>query len=93
MAPTSVAPVLRRVTARPCRRPGRPPQAEGLPHRKPQIPGKKRCVGQKKVLTRGGIRSKVTAVGSGNPTTTAPQTVGESADSLAEGDNACIGAN
>jgi hypothetical protein len=25
--------------ARPCRRPGRPPQAEGLPHRKPQIPG------------------------------------------------------
>jgi eukaryotic-like serine/threonine-protein kinase len=25
-------------SARPCRRPGRPPQAEGLPHRKPQIP-------------------------------------------------------
>jgi hypothetical protein len=36
--------------ARPCRRPGRPPQAEGLPH-------------PKKVLTRGRIRSKVLADG------------------------------
>jgi hypothetical protein len=53
------APVLRRAPPQPARAggPGRPPQAEGqaegLPHRRPQIPD------QKKVLTGSRIRSKV----------------------------------